>query len=215
MKILSINRSSKGGQIQVGRKPVDTGIFKQPVQSSVRVNKLGIEGDFIADLKHHGGPDQAVYLYSLEDYHWWQKKLSTPIATGTFGENILLSSLGVPVDKIRPGDRYRIGDSVVLEVTSARVPCAKLGVVMGDSMFVKQFIEGQRPGIYTRVINEGVIGLDSEISYQPTTHNYPGVMELFNLFHSKQKDADLIRRLLASPIDARGKGYLKDMLSKL
>ena len=39
-----------------------TGIFKFPVDTPVRVTKLGLAGDVIVSKKHHGGPDQAVYV---------------------------------------------------------------------------------------------------------------------------------------------------------
>ena len=38
-----------------------TGIFKQPVDERVRVEKMGIVGDGQADRRVHGGRDKAVY----------------------------------------------------------------------------------------------------------------------------------------------------------
>ncbi|HEX9386216.1 MAG TPA: hypothetical protein VF918_07845, partial [Anaerolineales bacterium] len=48
-----------------------TGIFKFPVKGLVKVTKLGLEGDVIISKKHHGGPDQAIYVYGGADYAWW------------------------------------------------------------------------------------------------------------------------------------------------
>lgn len=50
---------------------METGIVKTPIQGSVRVHRLGLEGDYICDKTVHGGEDQAVYLYSLEENEWW------------------------------------------------------------------------------------------------------------------------------------------------
>jgi len=214
MKVLSVNISS-GHPIELAGEQTQTGIFKRPTNTAVRVGTLGLESDFIADLKHHGGPDQAVYLYSMEDYKWWQDQLGRELSAGLFGENLTIDSFKRPVDQIKSGDRYTIGDSLELEVTCARVPCAKLGKVMGDNKFVKQFIKAQRPGIYTRVIQEGQVKKDDTIHYQPTNRDGPGVMDLFNLFYTKEKDPNLIHQLLETPMDQRGKSYLLEMLEKL
>ncbi len=52
-------------------KPTRTGIDKRPVEGPVRVEPLGVVGDSILDTAHHGGLDQAVYAYALEDQQWW------------------------------------------------------------------------------------------------------------------------------------------------
>jgi MOSC domain-containing protein YiiM len=70
-----------------------TGIYKQPVSGPVRIGALGLEGDFIASKKHHGGPDQAVYIYGAADYDWWSHELGREIGPGTFGENLTISEL--------------------------------------------------------------------------------------------------------------------------
>lgn len=212
MKIVSVNISS-GDSIPLAGQLVDTGIYKKSVLTPTHVGKLGLAGDHIADLKHHGGPDQAVYLYSLEDYEWWQKQLDREIPIGTFGENLTLNSFATEAKNIKPGDRYLVGDDLIMEVTSARVPCAKLGIVMADSKFVKQFVQAQRPGIYVRVIQEGSLQQGDTIHYQATAEDYPSVIDLFNLYHCKDKDHNLIHRLLDSPMDERGKGYLREMLT--
>jgi MOSC domain-containing protein YiiM len=47
----------------------------------------------IVDKKHHGGVDQAVYIYTRPDLDWWSAELGQKLAPGTFGENLLLSDL--------------------------------------------------------------------------------------------------------------------------
>ena len=39
-----------------------SGIFKRPVNGPVAIGPLGLDGDAVLDRKHHGGPDQAVYI---------------------------------------------------------------------------------------------------------------------------------------------------------
>jgi MOSC domain-containing protein YiiM len=45
---------------------VQTGIDKSPVDGLVSVHPLGITGDVQADLRVHGGPQKAVYVYEAE-----------------------------------------------------------------------------------------------------------------------------------------------------
>jgi MOSC domain-containing protein YiiM len=60
--LLSIN-IARPGTISWRGHDVDTGIFKEPVVGPVVVGRLGIAGDRQADLRVHGGPRKAVYLY--------------------------------------------------------------------------------------------------------------------------------------------------------
>lgn len=90
-----------------------------PQSRPVGIGRLGLLDDHIGDTRHHGGADQAAYLYSAEDYDWWAEQLGTALEPGTLGENLTLSSFGR--EAVHIGDRYRIG-RVVLEVTSPRIP---------------------------------------------------------------------------------------------
>ena len=47
-------------------KEITTGIAKTPVTHSLHLGRCGVEGDGVADLKHHGGPDKAVCAYNLD-----------------------------------------------------------------------------------------------------------------------------------------------------
>lgn len=212
-KIVSINISS-GDTIQIGQAAVPTGILKRSVPGPVTIGTLGLEGDHIADLKHHGGAGQAVYLYSLADYGWWSAELGREVPAGTFGENLTLSSYGGAThDDFRPGDRFEIG-AVLLELTFGRIPCSKLGAVMGDQRFIKRFVQAQRPGIYVRVLRTGNVAVGDTVTYMPTEVDHPRMLDLYNLFYTKEPDPDLIRRAIEAPIDERGKGYFREMLEK-
>ena len=46
---------------------------------------IGPVGDQIFDLEHHGGDDQAVYVYAREDYDWWEADLARVLPGGMFG----------------------------------------------------------------------------------------------------------------------------------
>ena len=130
-----------------------TAIDKRPVQRALRVRPLGLHGDVQADRKHHGGEDQAVYAYAQEDADWFAADLGREIPPGLFGEN--LRTTGVDVSGAVIGERWRVGDKVVLEVTSPRQPCGTFERRMGLPGWVERFERRGAPGAYFRVIRSG------------------------------------------------------------
>ena len=208
MELLAVN-IAKPRDLEIGKEVYPTGIFKEPTEAVVHVNELGIEGDHIADLEHHGGVDQAVYLYSREDYVWWEKELGRSLPAGQFGENLTVSSYGTP--DIRIGDRFHIGD-VLLEVAFVRIPCAKFGAKMGDSGFPKRFSQALRPGVYTRVIQTGTVKAGDQITLHRSADNHPTAAEVFQTYLSRGKDKTLVERCLASPMSSRMKTYYRQWL---
>ena len=125
-----------------------TAIDKRPVPGRVRVGELGLEGDEIADTRHHGGVHQAVYAYAQEDLAFWETELGELVEPGTFGENLVIEALESAM--LAAGDRLAIGE-VLLEITSARIPCATFAAKMGEPTFVKRYTRAARPGAYARV----------------------------------------------------------------
>ena len=137
-----------------------TGIDKRPVSARVKVIENSVEGDVVADRKNHGGYDQAVYAYALEDARWWESKLGIVIAPGRFGEN--LTTEGVDVTGAVIGERWSIG-SAVLEVSQPRIPCRVFSGFWERPTLIKDFTEAGRPGAYLRIIKAGDIGAGDEI----------------------------------------------------
>ena len=45
-------------------------------------HELGLEGDQVADTKHHGGSDQAVYAFAQEDLDLWAERLGEQVRAG-------------------------------------------------------------------------------------------------------------------------------------
>lgn len=133
----------------------DGGVPKHAV-ARARVTASGVEGDRQNDLKHHGGPERAVSLFSMEVI----ERLRTeghPIAPGTAGENLTLS--GVEWAALRPGARLRFDGGVVLEVASYAGPCATIRESFRDLEFrrIKQELHPGESRVYARVLAEGVI----------------------------------------------------------
>jgi MOSC domain-containing protein YiiM len=199
MQILSVNIGKKQTQ-QNGSKLETTGIYKLPVQEPVLITLLGIKEDFIGSKKHHGGPDQAVYVYGTIDYEWWSAELSREIGPGTFGENLTIT--GLESTKFNIGDYLHVGP-VTLQVTSPRIPCSTFARRMEDPNFVKRFRSAERPGLYCRVIKEGIVNAGDEVRVEAYTSETISLIRMFRDYYEKNKSQETIRRQLAAPIDIR------------
>ncbi|GAA2486389.1 MOSC domain-containing protein [Streptomyces thermolineatus] len=152
-----------------------TGIDKRPVDGPVTVTvpgpkgtgAVGLAGDRAYDVKHHGGPDQAVYAYAREDLDGWQAELGGPLGNGVFGEN--LTTVGLDVNGALIGERWRVGPDVVLEVSCPRIPCATFQGWLGREGWIRRFTQAALPGAYLRVVTPGDVraGDPVEIVHRP------------------------------------------------
>ena len=159
-----------------------TAIDKRPVDHAVHVGPYGLYADVQADRKHHGGLDQAIYAYGQEDADWWAEQVGAEFAPGVFGENIRVE--GFDVNAARVGDRWRIGENVLLEVTKPREPCQTFArwiesQGIADSRgWVKRFYAARRLGPYLRVIEPGEIRAGDAIVVEPAPAGAPVVIDL-------------------------------------
>lgn len=200
MKLLSINI---GVPQPTPRKNSNhqTGIFKQPTPGPVEVGPEGLTNDFIGDHKHHGGPDQAIYVYGQTDYDWWATSLGERIQPGLFGENLTIAGLTCTTFNI--GDKLRFSGGVVLQVTSPRIPCATLAARMEDPAFAKKFRHAERPGMYCRVLQTGTLQAGETVTITPYTGETLSLIEMYRDAFDPDKSEATIRRFLAAPIDIR------------
>jgi MOSC domain-containing protein YiiM len=198
MDLVSIN-VGHAERIQHGSRSMVTGICKRPVGGATRITAQAVGDDEICDLNHHGGPDQVVYAYSLEDYEWWSEQLGTELGPGTFGDNLTIR--GLPTD-LAIGDRLVIGE-VVLEATSPRIPCSTFATRMQDPNFGLAFRRAERPGIYFRVLNEGDVAAGDPVELVDGAETGVSVVDLFRLSFELSPDKALLERCLAAPIAER------------
>lgn len=167
MRLLSVNVGAP--RPNPWKDNTSTGIDKRPAEGPVAVTApgpkgtgaVGLAGDRVYDVRHHGGTDQAVYAYAREDLDWWEAELDRPLPHGMFGEN--LTTAGLPVSDALIGERWRIGPDVVLEVCCPRIPCATFQGWLGRHGWISQFTEAARPGAYLRVIEPGVIRTGDQV----------------------------------------------------
>ena len=209
MKLVGVNI---GKARAIEAKSGQTGIYKRSTDAPVKVGTLGLANDTICDTKNHGGVDQAVYVYGVPDYDWWAEALGKPLHPGTFGENLTvngLESVGLQV-----GDRLEVG-TVVLEVTSPRVPCVTLAARMEDETFVKKFRQAERPGVYCRVLQTGQVQVGDEVTVHPYEGETLSATEMFRDFHKPKLDEATLRRHLAAPISERDRAEKEAALQKL
>ncbi|MGO9964657.1 MAG: MOSC domain-containing protein [Acidimicrobiales bacterium] len=147
----------------VRAKSGSTGIDKVPAPGPVLVSvpgpkgsgTSGLAGDVICDANNHGGGSQAVYAYAREDLDWWEVELGEPLRSGRFGEN--LTTTGLEVTDALIGETWRVGDSVVVQVTGPRIPCATFAVWMNRRGWLKEFTRRAHPGAYLRVLAPGEV----------------------------------------------------------
>ena len=166
-----------------------TGINKQPVEHPVAVRApgpkttglhSGLVGDQIFDIEHHGGDEQAVYAYAREDYDWWERQLGRPLRGGLFGEN--LTTVDLDVNGAVIGERWHIGDSLVLEPTFGRVPCATFQAKMAEPHWVKRFTGENRPGAYLRVVTPGDVRAGDPVQVRDRPSHGVSIADAFRAY---------------------------------
>ncbi len=131
------------------------GVPKRPVVGA-EVDRLGVVGDRQADTVHHGGPDQALCLFSLEVIDRFKAE-GHPIEPGYAGENITVS--GLDWSGVVPGTKLAVGDNVEIEITSFTSPCATNASWFKDGKFGRMS-QSRHPGesrVYAKVLTEGSV----------------------------------------------------------
>lgn len=208
MKILAL---CTGNAERLPGKSYKTGIFKHAVNGAVMIDAEGLVGDAICNRKHHGGVDQAVYVEGSLTLDWWTQELGRPYEPGTFGENMVIADLDNR--DVAVGDRFVSGD-LVLEVTACRIPCATFAARMADPKFVKRYTAAARPGIYCRVIRDGVVKAGMPVDHQPFAGGKVTMPELMETFGRRLSETDRVR-YLAAPIHHKLRAMLESQDGKM
>lgn len=189
-----------------------TGINKQPITGEVFIGPQGITEDAVLDRRHHGGLDQAVYVYFQADYDWWAGELGAVPTPGLFGENVVID--GPSSAETAIGDRFAIGDTL-LEVTYHRTPCMTFAAKMGDKFWVKRFHRANRPGAYCRVLQPGTVKAGMDVAITPYGGERVTVSELMAFDTTKDIPLDFMRRAVTTPIREKTRFKYETRLSSL
>jgi MOSC domain-containing protein YiiM len=143
------------------------GVPKLPVESAW-VGLGGLTGDGHNEPEpSHGGPQQAVSIYSLESIARVVADGHTAFP-GAFGENLTLE--GLELGSLAAGDRLEIGDGgLLIELTKRAEPCQTIA-----HWFVERRISrigSQRHPEdcrwYARVVSEGPMRTGDPVAHLP------------------------------------------------
>lgn len=199
MKVISVNIGKEREQQRKDGVEI-TGIYKFPANAPVFLGREGIPEDAVCDKEHHGGPDQAIYVYGGADYEWWEGELGQKLAPGTFGENLTISELESAV--FNAGDVLRVGEAV-LQVSAPRIPCGTFAARMQDPQWVKKFRQAERPGLYCRVLKEGKVAAGDFAQAEKYAGSAVSIPQIYRAYYQKEKTEDALRVLLNAPISIR------------
>lgn len=212
MQLLSIN-VGRPREVIWEHKTIRTGIFKNPVQGTIRLRRLNFDGDEQADLTVHGGYDKAAYVYPSEHYEYWQRELpGMQLPPGMFGENLTIE--GLWENSVRIGDRFRLGTAQVV-VTQPRLPCYKLGIKFGRADMVKRFAASGRTGFYLSVAREGEVAAGDVIELLQRNDSNPTVADITRLYLFGEDDPESMRRAVqVETLPHNWREYFRQRLQK-
>jgi MOSC domain-containing protein YiiM len=141
---------------------------KTPITVSVRVDSLGIEGDQVADTKHHGGAEKSILCYASAHYAAWREEHpELDFAPGGFGENLTLA--GATEADVCIGDRWSAGECV-FEVSQPRQPCWKIARRWQTKTMTKEVTQTGRTGWYLRVLCGGELTAGDTLTLTSRPH---------------------------------------------
>lgn len=143
-KVISVNISEKKG------------VIKEPVEN-IELIETGIKND-----AHAGKWHRQVSLLAEESITRFKDVLGRDIDFGEFAENI--TTQGLVLFEMVPGDIIKIGNDVVMEVTQIGKKCHGDGCAIytaaGRCVMPKE-------GIFCKVISNGSVKANDEIIYLP------------------------------------------------
>jgi MOSC domain-containing protein YiiM len=183
-RVVSVNTGTVD-KLVLPEGTTDSAILKLPRRGPVSTAAFGLEGDEQGDHFAHGGPDQALYAYSLEDYAWWEVVLERTLSPGTFGEN--LTTFGFDPSDALVGERWAVG-SALLEVSQPRLPCLKLAARVELPSFVRTFAQHRRPGSYLRIVAHGTVACGDAIDLDFRPAHDVSIREFLRIYLDQSVD---------------------------
>lgn len=196
-KAIIVEALLRGRTQPFGPNGEPSAIRKTPVEGPVEIGPLGLTGDQQA-YHRHGGPNKAVLHYAAEHYAAWSELyLAFALRPGGFGENI--STHGMTEADVCLGDRYRLGDTVMLEVSQPRQPCWKLGWNAGERELPALMQERAAIGWYYRVLVPGTVQPGDTLVLEERPHPDWPLARLIGGFYGTPLDSAFLNALAALP----------------
>jgi MOSC domain-containing protein YiiM len=183
-----------------------SGIDKRSVAGPVQLQVDGVAGDTVCDTVYHGGPDQAVYAYAVEDLRFWAAELGRPVRT--VGQNLTLS--GVDCSGAVIGERWQVGGAV-LRVTGPRTPCRVFAGFLDTRDMIKRFFAAGRPGAYLAVERPAAVSAGEAVTVLRRPEHGVTVADVMAALQGRR---DLLPRIAAarSDLGERGRRWLSGVL---
>ena len=175
-------------------KEVTTGICKKTVSGPIFLSQTGLEGDGVANTKHHGGADKALCIYSFDHYPYWRKWLGMELVPSAFGENLTVQDM--IEENVCIGDIFSLG-SAVIQVSQPRQPCATLGLRYGAMDLVKEVINTGFTGFYCRVIQTGYVEQGESLDLQKRDELGVSIAFANRILHHHKIDLQGIEKVLS------------------
>jgi len=186
-------------------KEVSTGINKKPTDVPIYLGKQDVRGDLVSDRRVHGGEFKACYLFSANQYPYWQNLYpELEWNYGMFGENLTIE--GLDEKTLIIGDIYKLGNALV-QISQPREPCFKLGHKFANHNVLQQFIEHGFSGTYVKVLKEGEVKTGDVFTLKTAQKDSISIFQLFKLLYAENKNKKHISLILNS--DALPEGLKK------
>jgi len=196
MRLRSINSARKYGTLAARGEAIDSGFYKKQ-RTEEFVAARGLESDVRATFATDN--DRAVFLYQTAAYDYWRERIDRAdgVPYGLLGENLTFE--GPDDEAFHLGDQLRVG-GCLLEINQPRFPCFKIGARLEDPGFPRRYMTSGRLGFFCRVLEEGAIRVDDEITFHRTTDDPKPVSipEFARVMALETNDVDGLERLLAS-----------------
>ncbi len=176
-------------------KEILTGICKDKIEEAF-LTVDGFHGDGVADLEHHGGRDRALCIYPYEHYSKWESEFGEALPPGAFGENITVSNM---LEKdVHIGDIFRLGDAI-FQISQSRIPCSTISKRTNLPFLLKRIVETGYTGYLCRVLKEGMVKHDSEISLLEGHPAQVSVLFTNDTYFRNSKDKESVNKILKVP----------------
>lgn len=173
-----------------------TAIYRTPVLVPVALGVRGLEGDKVADTKHHGSKDQAVCVHPLAHHEHWSAVYGAALGPGAVGENWTL--LGEDETTVCIGDIYAVGTARV-QVSQPRFPCSKQERKLGIKGFLKAVMATGKSGWYVRVLTPGTVQAGELLTLESRPEHGLTVDKANQALLGETLNPILIEELLALP----------------
>ena len=173
-----------------------TAIFRTPLAGPIALGPRGLEGDQVADTKHHGSKDQAVCVHPLAHHEHWSGVYRVALGPGAVGENWTLT--GTDETLVCIGDIYAVGTARV-QVSQPRFPCSKQERKLGLKGFLKAVMATGKSGWYLRVLTPGVVQAGDTLTLESRPEHGLAVAEANRGLLGEVVDRPLIHQLLELP----------------